>query len=321
MFYRLRLQSASMQIVILTSALVLLIAVSSIISPGFLTYLHLTTILYANTMLGILALAQTLVILSGGLDMSIGSIYWISVMVGAVLMVESGGKTLLPAIICLLLGVAAGFINGVAIARFKIPNVVMTLAMMITLTGVLYVTTGGGLKGRASDELIALSTGRILGFPVISLVWILLTVLFFFVQKNTTFGWRLRALGSNLIASRCSGIRVQRIQVWVYMLSGLLASLSGLFYLGWARKPYQTFQSQAGIGANLTLESITAVVIGGTLFSGGTGGVERTFIGVLMVAILDSIMVMAGLGQEWKMIMHGIIIIIVVGVYSQTKKQ
>jgi ribose transport system permease protein len=310
-----------MQIVILTSALVLLIAVSSIISPGFLTYLHLTTILYANTMLGILALAQTLVILSGGLDMSIGSIYWISVMVGAVLMVESGGKTLLPAIICLLLGVAAGFINGVAIARFKIPNVVMTLAMMITLTGVLYVTTGGGLKGRASDELIALSTGRILGFPVISLVWILLTVLFFFVQKNTTFGWRLRALGSNLIASRCSGIRVQRIQVWVYMLSGLLASLSGLFYLGWARKPYQTFQSQAGIGANLTLESITAVVIGGTLFSGGTGGVERTFIGVLMVAILDSIMVMAGLGQEWKMIMHGIIIIIVVGVYSQTKKQ
>jgi ribose transport system permease protein len=321
MISRMKLQPGSMQVMILILALTLLVVIASIFTPGFLSYLHITTVLYANTMLGILALAQTLVILSGGLDMSLGSIYWISIMVGAVLMADSGGSTFIPVLVCLFLGVLAGFINGVGIAKFKIPHVVMTLAMMIALTGVLYVTTGGGLKGRASEDLIAFSTGRIFGFPIISIIWILITILLFFILKITSFGWRIRALGSNLIASRCSGIRVERVQIWIYMISGLLASVSGLFYLGWARKPYQVFQSQAGIGANLTLESITAVVIGGTLFSGGTGGVERTFLGVLILAILDSILVMAGLGYEWKMMMHGIIIIIVVAVYSLTKKR
>jgi ribose transport system permease protein len=316
MISRARLQASSTQTGILVLALLLLVVASGIITPGFLTYQHLTTILYANTMLGIVALAQTLVILSGGLDMSIGSIYWISVMVGAVLMVQGDGGTLMPALACLALGTAAGFVNGVGIARFKIPHVVMTLAMMIALTGVLYVTTGGGLKGRATDQLISLSTGRVLGFPIISIVWILLSVAFYFVLKVTPFGWRIRAWGSNLIASRCSGIRVERIQIAVYMLSGLLASLSGLFYLGWARKPYQTFQSGAGIGADITLASITAVVIGGTLFSGGTGGVGRTFVGVLILSIINSLLVMAGLGFEWKMIVHGVIIVTVVGVYS-----
>jgi ribose transport system permease protein len=320
MIIRLKMQPGSMQVLILITALLLLVVIASILSPGFLTYQHLTTILYADTMLGILALAQTIVIISGGLDMSVGAIYWISIMVGAVQM-NNTGSTIFPALFCVFLGVLAGFINGVGVAKFKIPHVVMTLAMMITLTGVLYVTTGGGLKGRASDALIAFSTGRVYGFPIISIVWIILTILFFFILNVTSFGWRIRALGASLVASYCSGIRVERIQIWVYMISGFLASIAGLIYLGWARKPYQTFQSQTGIGANLALESITAVIIGGTLFSGGTGGVERTFIGVLILSILNSLLVMAGLGHEYKMIMHGVIIIIVVGVYSLTKKR
>jgi ribose transport system permease protein len=148
--------------------------------------------------------------------------------------------------------------------------------------------------------------------------WILLSVLFYFIIKITPFGWRIRALGSNPVASRCSGIQVQRIQIAVYMLSGLLAALAGLLYLGWARTPYPTFQSGAGVGADLTLKSIAAVVIGGTLFSGGRGGVERTFLGVLILSILYSILIMAGLGVEWQIMLNGIIIS-VVGVYSQAK--
>ena len=306
-----------MQIAILVLALILIMAVASVATPGFLTYRHLTMILYVNTMLGILALAQTLVILSGGLDLSIGSIYWISIMTGALLMVK--GNTLNPALACLLLGAGIGFINGVAIAKLKIPHVVMTLAMLIILTGVLYVTTGGGGRGRATEQLISFSTGRILDFPIISMVWILLSILFYFVLKITPFGWRIRALGCNPIASRCSGIQVQHIQISVYMLSGLLAALAGLFYLGWARTPYPTFQSGAGVGADITLKSIAAVVIGGTLFTGGCGGVERTFLGVIILSFLYSILIMAGLGVEWQIMLTGVIIISVVGVYSQTK--
>jgi len=317
MISKLKLQTSSTQIAILIAALILLMGIAGITTPGFLTYKHLTMILYVNTMLGILALAQTLVILSGGLDLSIGSTYWITIMTGALLMV--GGNTLLPAIACLLLGAFIGLINGVAIAKLRIPHVVMTLAMMVILTGVLYVTTGGGGHGRATEELISLSTGWVFGFPVISIIWILLSVIFYLLFKFTPFGWRIRALGSNPIASRCSGIRVHQIQIAVYMLSGFLAALAGLLYLGWARTPYPTFQSGAGVGADIMMKSIAAVVIGGTLFSGGQGGVERTFLGVLILSILFSIVIMAGLGVEWQIMLTGIIIISVVGIYSQTR--
>jgi ribose transport system permease protein len=316
-----KLKSSSSQPIILVGALVVLILISGILTPGFLTYRHLTTILYANTMLGILALAQTIVLISGGLDMSIGSIYWVSITFGAVLMVNSNGNTIIPVLICIALGTFTGFINGIGIAKLKIPHVVMTLAMMIAITGIIYVSTGGGLKGRATDALIEFSTGRVLGFPIITMIWIFFTIIFYYILKMTSFGWKIKALGSNLIASYCSGIQVERLQIIVYSLSGFLASISGLFYLGWARKPYQTFQSGGGVGAELTLETLTAVVIGGTMFSGGRGGVGRTFIGVFILAILNSILVMAGLGFEWKLIMHGLIIVIVVGVYSVMKNR
>jgi ribose transport system permease protein len=317
MIARMRLESSNRQLLVLFLALIVIIAIASLVTPGFLTYNHLTMVLYCNTFLGILALAQTLVILSGGLDLSIGAIYWISTMTGATFMVE--GETLLPALACLAIGVLVGFINGVAIAKARIPHVVMTLAMMISLTGVLYVTTGGGGLGRATEELIAFSTGRILGFPYISLVWILLTILFYFVLKITPFGWRVRAVGSNPTACRFSGIKVERIQILVYTLSGLLAAIAGLLYLGWARTPYPTFQSGAGVGADVVLKSIAAVIIGGTLFSGGRGGVERTFLGVLILSSLCSILLMAGLGVEWQIMLSGIIIISVVVIYSQAR--
>jgi ribose/xylose/arabinose/galactoside ABC-type transport system permease subunit len=266
-------------------------------------------------MLGILALAQTLVLLAGGIDMSLGSTYWITIMTGAMFMSE--GKFILPALFCILLGLLIGLVNGVGISLFRIPHVVMTLAMMVILTGVLYVTTGGGGRGRAAPVLIELSTGRVGGFPIITIVWIGLTLIFFFMLRITSFGWKVRALGCSLTTCHLSGIRYRRVQICVYMLSGFLAAIAGLFYLGWARTPYPTFQSGAGVGANITLDSIAAVVIGGTLFTGGRGGVERTFLGVLILAVLFSILSMLGLGMEWQIMLNGIIILAIVGIYSR----
>lgn len=310
-----RFQLFAVQPIILTVTLIAIMTIAGLLTPGFLTFRHLMMILYCNTMLGILALAQTLVILSGGIDLSIGSTYWITVMLGALFMVD--GSFILPSIVCIIVGAAIGTINGLGISRLKIPHVVMTLAMMIILTGTLYVTTGGGGRGRAAPELISLSTGRIFGLPIISLVWISLTLLFYIVLRMTAFGWKVRALGSNLSACYCSGISIWKVQVLVYMLSGALAALAGLLYLGWARTPYPTFQSGAGVGANIMLQSIAAVIIGGTLFSGGRGGVERTFLGVLVLAVLFSILSMAGLGMEWQIMLNGIMILAIVGVHSR----
>ena len=309
-----RLQLVSIQPLILVLALVVIMAIAGILTPGFLTFRHFKMVLYVNTMLGILALAQTVVILSGGIDLSIGSTYWITIMTGALLMVD--GSFIVASLVCILLGGAIGALNGIGISKLKIPHVVMTLAMMIILTGTLYVTTGGGGRGRAAPELIHLSTGRISGFPIITLVWILLTVLFYFILKMTSFGWKVRGLGSNILACHCSGISISRIQIAVYVISGTLAALAGLFYLGWARTPYPTFQSGAGVGANIMLQSIAAVIIGGTLFSGGRGGVLRTFLGVLVLAVLFSVLSMAGLGEEWQIMLNGVIILAIVGVHS-----
>ncbi|MBA7669234.1 hypothetical protein ES703_77363 [subsurface metagenome] len=140
-----RLQLSTIQPLILILSLIIIMAVAGALTPGFLTLKHLATVLYCNTMLGILALAQTLVILSGGIDMSIGSTYWITIMVGAMFMAD--GNFIVPAIICIILGSVIGIINGIGISWLKIPPVVMTLAMMVILTGVLYVTTGGGGRG------------------------------------------------------------------------------------------------------------------------------------------------------------------------------
>jgi ribose transport system permease protein len=304
---------------ILILALVVIMAIAGFLTPGFLTFRHFKMVLYCNTMLGILALAQTIVILSGGIDLSIGSTYWITIMTGALLMVD--GSFFVPAIVCLVLGAAIGVINGIGISKLRIPHVVMTLAMMIILTGTLYVTTGGGGRGRAAPELIRLSTGRVFGFPIITLVWIILTVVFTIILRMTAFGWRVRALGSNMVACHCSGINVSRLQIAVYGMSGTLAALGGLLYLGWARTPYPTFQSGAGVGADIMLQSIAAVIIGGTLFSGGRGGVERTFLGVLVLAVLFSVLSMAGLGVEWQIMLNGVIILAIVGAHSRVGTQ
>jgi len=303
------------QPLVMIVALVVIMGVAGAITPGFLTFKHLTNVMYCNTMLGILALSQTLVILSGGIDMSVGSTYWITIMTGAMLMAD--GSFVLPAVLCIILGCIVGLVNGIGIAFFRIPHVVMTLAMMIILTGVLYVTTGGGGRGRAADNLIALSTGRVLGIPIITIVWIALTVLLFLMLRFTSFGWKIRALGCSLVTCHLSGIRHRIVQLMVYMLSGLLAAIAGLFYLGWARTPYPTFQSGAGVGAALSLDSIAAVIIGGTLFTGGRGGVERTFLGVLILAVLFSILSMLGLGVEWQIMLNGLIILAIVGFYSR----
>lgn len=318
----------NIQVWIILVALILMIGIASLITPRFLTVNHLVSILYLNTMLGILAISQTLVILSGGIDMSVGAVYWLVVMIGAQLMGD--GSLWGPIFICILIGLVIGFINGYCIAKIKIPYVVMTLAMMIIVTGVLYVATGGGGGGKSSEALTHFSILRIMkspktggfnGIPVRTILWVVLTIIFGFTLNKTTFGWKLRALGSNIESSRLSGVKIERIQIITYTLSGLLAVIAGLLYLGQARTPYPTFQSGAGVGANITLQTIAAVIIGGTLFSGGIGGVGRTFLGVIVMSTLFSVLGMVGLHEEWQVMLNGVIILVIVGVYSKMESR
>lgn len=311
-----RLQTESIRFIATIIALLALTGIAGILAPGFLSYKHLMLVLSVNTMLGILALAQTVVVLSGGIDISVGSIFWIIIMAGAVLMDKQAFW--IPLIICIALGALIGLANGVGISKLKIHPVIMTLSTAIVLTGVLYIVFGGGGKGGASPLLVSLSTEKVFGFPLISIIWIMATVLFFFILKRTVFGRNVRALGSNPRACVCSGMGIWKVQALVYLISGLLSAMAALFYLGWARTPYPVFQT-SGVGMEQSLQSIAAVVIGGTFFNTGRGGPFRTLVGILILAIMGSILSMVGLGEEWQMMLNGLIIIIIVGSSSVIK--
>lgn len=320
-----QLLRSNLQITIIFIGLLVVIVAGAIITPRFFSVNHFINILYLNSILGILAISQTLVIISGGIDMSVGATYWLVIMLGAQFM--KGESLWGPVFICLLIGATIGFINGFCIAKLKIPYVVMTLAMMVIITGVLYVTTGGGGGGRSAEPLTQFSIQRVLSFgsfrgiPVRVLIWIALAVLFAIILNRTAMGWKMRALGSNMEASVLSGIKTERIQILTYTLSGVLAVIAGLLYLGQAKTPYPTFQSGVGVGGSITLETIAAVVLGGTFFYGGNGGMGRTFLGVVFLSVLYSVLNMVGLQEEWRVIFNGLFILLVVGSYSRMKSK
>lgn len=316
----------NIQLVIIAAALILLILAGGVLQPSFLTANHIINIVYLNTVFGILAIGQTIVIISGGIDMSVGATYWLTIMLGAQFM---KGENLWTGILyCLIIGLLIGFVNGFCIARLKIPYVVTTLAMMIILTGILYVATGGGGGSTAAKELTDFSISRVFqsgekggfnGIPTRVIIWVCLTAVISFVMNKTESGWKIKSLGSNITATRFCGLRVERTQIAVYMLSALFAVIAGLLYLGQARMPYPTFQGGVGVGSEITLQSIAAVVVGGTYFSGGKGGVGGTLLGVMVLSVLYSLLGMIGLDANLQTVMNGVIILLIVGAYSRTK--
>jgi ribose/xylose/arabinose/galactoside ABC-type transport system permease subunit len=299
----------------LVIALIIIVILTEILIPGFASPAHMLLVLYSNSSLGMLAIAETLVILSGDVDFSVGSIYWNVIVIGAVLM--KGGQLMLPVVICLALGLVVGLVNGFFTSVLKIPSFITTLGMMIVLTGALYIIGGVGY-GEAAPILASFSTGRILGIPNLVLVWVSLLVLSYIFQDMTRFGWTIRALGSNARAVYCSGMNPVGTKILAFVISGLISAIAGLLWLGYQKVPYPIFEAGVGVGAGLSLEAIAAVMIGGTLLVGGRGGVHRTFIGVLIISILTSALISIGLGYEWRQIFYGFVILAVTAIYTRT---
>lgn len=302
-----RLSAETKQTLTIFIIFVVIFIVAGVLQPAFWTIKHLHFFLRDLALLGILAIAQTLVFLSGRLDLSTGAIYFFaSSICGALTGIT--GDFLFPFIVAILLGVLLGAINGIGVAKYKVPPIIMTVGMLLFLTGLAFIVIGPAPKGGAHPILVTLSKYS-------AYVWVAATVLFIFISNRTPFGWSVCAIGSNPIASYISGINVERITIVVYMISGLLSALAGLLYLGWAKTPYIAFTVSA-MGVDLTMRSIAAVLIGGTLFIGGLGGFERTLIGTLITGTVFALLTMFGFGQEIKLIIEGVVIVVIVYFYS-----
>jgi ribose transport system permease protein len=297
-------------------ALALMVLALSLLSDHFLTADNGWNILRQISVNLCLSIGMTLVILSGGIDLSVGAILALAGAVAAGLLKNGIGIpaldvalkfTTMGAILAgLIVGGGLGWANGFAITRFQLPPFVATLGMLSIARGLTMLWTGGFPLTGLGDDFGRLGTGAFLGMPMPVWIMLALTAIFVVVTKRTRFGRHLYAVGGNERAARLTGLNVGRIKIAVYTLAGALAGVAGLIVT--AR--LDSAQPNAGLGYEL--DSIAAVVIGGTSLSGGRGSVAGTVLGCLIIGVLNNGLFLLNVSPFWQQVVKGLVILLAV---------
>jgi ribose/xylose/arabinose/galactoside ABC-type transport system permease subunit len=306
-------------------ALVLLGAYLSIATPHFLKTDNLVNITRQSAITAILAVGQTLVILTSGIDLSVGAMAALSASAAAVLMtarIPFLGMVIGPLsfelglLISLALGALAGTINGLIITRGRIPDFIATLGTLTIFQGVALIITGGlpvpshitatELKGYLPKQMIWMGAGNLGGIPVAGLIALVIVVLGWLLLRYLVLGRAIFAVGGNREAARVSGINIDRTKIAVYLLSGLIAGLAGFVLAG------RMNSANALMAGEENLRSIAAVVIGGTNLFGGEGGVFGSLIGAFIMGELANGLNLLNVSAFWQRIVQGLVIILVV---------
>lgn len=290
---------------VIIAFLVIFIA-AAIMNPRFLDINNQLNILMQVSIIGIVALGMTVVMLSGGIDLSVGSVL-VFVGVITVLALNATGSILVAILTALVVGSFAGFLNGLMVAKGRIASFIATLGMMAAARSIaLYIAEGGSISGEVSSfTAIANSDLWIFDFPVI--IFFAMTALVYILMHKTRFGRYVYALGSNEKAALLSAIRVDRVKMGVYTLVGLLVSVAAIIETSRLNSI-----SSSSSGVQYELDAIAAVIIGGTRMTGGRGKIMGTFFGVLILGILNNMMNLMNVSPHLQGFVKGLIIIIAV---------
>jgi ribose transport system permease protein len=284
-------------------ALALLCIVLAATKPFFYSSANILNILVTNTPLMIVAVGMTIAMISGGFDLSVGSVV-AATGVALQLMISAGVPAILAILLALCIGIVFGsLVNGLLIAKAKLNFFVVTLGTMTTLSGLVYVITNGQTKTIDSELVYWIGNGDILGIPVPVVILALCISVAWYVLSQTPFGRNIYAVGGNSEAARLSGISVVGVTAAVYGLAGLFASLSGIVQAGLLSAGAPT------AGASFALTAGAAVLLGGTSFTGGSGGVIGTVIGVLLIAVLQNGLGLFGVSSFWQDVVTGAVLI------------
>lgn len=286
----------------------------AIAGERFLTERNIFNVLRQGAFLGTVSIGQTLVILTGGIDLSVGSVVKLSMLVSAILMDGRPENTILAVVVTLAMGAGIGFIHAFIITRFKVAPFIVTLGTYSILRGIA-LTVATKPVGRASPGMLRLYDIAIGPVPVLVILFAMLIVAVYFMLRRTTFGRYIYAVGGDEQTAQLSGINVNRVKYGVYMGCSMLAALTGLLYL-----------SRMGIGDpvvgdGLELQSITAVILGGTSLFGGRGGVVGTLGGVLLLGLTNNLLVVLKVNQWIQDLIEGLIIVGAVALYRQKGRQ
>lgn len=289
--------------------LLLLVGIVSILSPSFLSTKNIFNILRQTSVNAIIAAGMTFVILTGGIDLSVGSILAISGAICASLLV-SGQNIVVAIVISILIGAVVGFLNGFVISKGKLQPFIATLATMTILRGLTLVFTDGKPITLGSGDLAInfgkIGGGEIFSIPTPAIIMIVVFLVCAYILNSTKMGRYTYALGSNEEATKLSGLNTDKIKIWVYTISGILSALAGVIITS------RLYSAQPTAGTGYELDAIAAVVLGGTSLTGGKGKITGTIIGALIIGVLSNALNILDVSSYYQMMVKGVVILIAV---------
>ena len=296
----------------LVIALVIVFVVLSLASPYFLTTTNLLNIAKAVAIVGIAAVGQTIVIIGGGFDLSMGSTMAAAGMLAAFLLEANLGIPIAFGA-ALTLGALVGVVNGTIVSRFRINPLIATLATLSIVRGLAFVISGGQEIVISDQAWLDLGTDAILGIPIIVLLLLATFLVFGWAMPRTSFGRYTYAIGSNARAARLAGIAVDRWRLLIYTVCGVTAALSGLVLTA------RTGSARPAAAVGFELDVITAVILGGASLNGGRGTLAGTFVGLLLIGVINNGLTLAQVPAYWQGVVKGAILLAAV-VYDELRR-
>jgi ribose/xylose/arabinose/galactoside ABC-type transport system permease subunit len=294
-------------------ALVLLVIIASILSPRFLSTVNLMNVLRQTSIIGVLGIGMTFVILTAGIDLSVGATLALSAVLLAGTL-ESTGNIWLSMAIGIAAGMAVGLANGIGVTFGRVQPFVMTLGMLGIARSLAFLYTHGEPIPVVDMRFLKLGIGYLWKVPIPSVIFLVLLVIAALVLHYTPFGRYVYAIGSNEEAARLSGVDVRKYKIVVYVISGATAAIGAILYCA------QFAAAPAIAGEGYELDAIAAVVVGGTSLFGGQGGVIGTFLGALIIGILSNILNLTGVSPFAQPLAKGALIILAVWIVGRGQR-
>ncbi|GAA2900743.1 ABC transporter permease [Nonomuraea rubra] len=301
----------------LLGALALLVVVGLITRPeNFLTTSNLVSILSLAATIGVITVGATFVIIGGGIDLSVGAVMALASVWATTVATQSYGPVVM-AICAILVGTGAGLVNGILIAYGRLVPFIATLAMLVAARGLAQRMSDRKtqLIGADNTAIVELSTTRLLGIPLLVYIFALVVVLGWIVLNRTTFGRRTYAVGGNPEAARLAGIDVRKHTMLLYALSGLCCGIAAILIMA------RTTTGSSTHGDLYELDAIAAVIIGGTLLTGGRGTIVGSILGLLIFTLITNLFILNGLNTSDQLIAKGLIIVVAVLLQRRNLKE
>ena len=288
-------------------ALILLVIVISIISPEFRTIDNFLSLLRQSSINGFIAFGMTCVILTGGIDLSVGSVLALATALCASF-IKGGMPVGFAMLLALVIGTLMGMVSGTLVTKGRLQPFIATLITMTVYRGLTLIFMNGKPISGLGDSLLLKFVGRgaLFGIPIPVILFVLVFALFMFVLEKTTLGRRIYATGSNEVSAKLAGVNTGRTKLIAYAISGCMATLSGLILLS------RLASAQPTLGEGYELDAIASVALGGTSMNGGRGRIWGTFVGVLIIAVLNNGLNILGVSSYYQSVVKGIVILIAV---------